>query len=64
MAILLGGINIAGGSGNMLGAFLGLITVAILKNGLNHIGMTATYQQFIVGLLIVISAVRLPKKRD
>lgn len=64
VAILLGGINIAGGSGNMLGAFLGLITVAILKNGLNHIGMTATYQQFIVGLLIVISAVRLPKKRD
>ena len=48
----------------MLGAFLGLITVAILKNGLNHIGMTATYQQFIVGMLIVVSAVRWRKKRD
>lgn len=64
VAILLGGIDIAGGSGNMLGAFLGLVTVATLKNGLNHMGMTATYQQFIVGMLIVISAVRWKKKRD
>lgn len=64
VAILLGGIDIAGGSGNMLGAFLGLVAVATLKNGLNHMGMTATYQQFIVGMLIVISAVRWKKKRD
>ena len=63
-AILLGGISIAGGSGNMLGAFLGLVTVATLKNGLNHMGMTATYQQFIIGLLIVISAIQWKKKRD
>lgn len=63
-AILLGGISIAGGSGNMLGAFLGLVTVATLKNGLNHMGMTATYQQFIIGLLIVISAIQWKRKRD
>lgn len=61
-AILLGGISISGGSGNMLGAFLGLITVATLKNGLNHLGVTAISQNFIIGLLIIVSAINWKKK--
>lgn len=63
-AILLGGISIDGGSGNMFGALLGLITVATLKNGLTHLGMTSTNQYFILGLLIIISAIRWKKKKD
>lgn len=60
-AILLGGINISGGSGNMLGPLLGLIAVAMLKNGLNHMQVTAIIQNFIIGLLIIISAINLKR---
>lgn len=61
-AVLLGGISISGGSGNMFGTLLGLIAVAMLKNGLTHMGMSSTNQQFILGLLIVISAIQIQKK--
>ncbi len=63
-SLLIGGISIAGGSGNMIGAFLGFITIATLRNGLNHIGVSAIYQQFILGALIIAFAVNWKKKRD
>lgn len=63
-AILLGGISISGGSGNMFGALLGLVSVSILKNGLNHLGVASIQQNFIIGLLIILSAMQLKKKRD
>lgn len=63
-AILLGGISISGGSGNMLGAFLGLVTVSILKNGLNHLNVTSIEQNFIIGTLIIISAIQWVRKKD
>ena len=46
----------------MFGTLLGLIAVAMLKNGLTHMGMSSTNQQFILGLLIVVSAIRIQKK--
>ena len=61
-AVLLGGISISGGSGNMLGTLLGLIAVATLKNGLTHMGMSSTNQQFVLGLLIVLSAINWKRK--
>lgn len=61
-AVLLGGVSIAGGSGNMLGTLLGLIAVSMLKNGLTHMGMSSTNQQFILGLLIVVSAIDLKNR--
>lgn len=61
-AVLLGGISISGGSGNMFGTLLGLIAVSMLKNGLTHMGMSSTNQQFILGILIVLSAIDWKKK--
>lgn len=63
-SLLIGGISIAGGSGNMIGALLGFITIATLRNGLNHIGVSAIYQQFILGGLIILFAINWKKKRD
>lgn len=63
-SLLIGGISIAGGSGNMVGALLGFITIATLRNGLNHIGISAIYQQFILGALIIAFAVNWKKKQD
>ena len=61
-SLLIGGISIGGGSGNMFGALLGFITIATLRNGLNHIGVSATFQTVILGILIIISAVNFKKK--
>ena len=63
-SLLIGGISIAGGSGNMVGAFLGFITIATLRNGLNHMGVSATYQTFVLGALIILFAINRQKKRD
>lgn len=63
-SLLIGGISIAGGSGNMVGAFLGFVTISTLRNGLNHMGVSAIYQQFILGALIILFAVNWKKKRD
>lgn len=61
-SLLIGGISIAGGSGNMMGALLGFITIATLRNGLNHLGVSSIYQTVILGVLIIISAVNFKKK--
>lgn len=61
-ALLLGGIDIGGGKGTMIGGFLGLITIAILKNGLNHMGVQSIVQNFILGLLIIVTAIRRKEK--
>lgn len=63
-SLLIGGISIAGGSGNMVGAFLGFVAISTLRNGLNHMGVSAIYQQFILGALIILFAVNWKKKRD
>lgn len=62
VAILLGGVSIAGGSGNMIGVLFGLIAVATLQNGLNHMNVTSIQQRFVLGLLILISAINRRKK--
>lgn len=63
-SLLIGGISIAGGSGNMVGAFLGFIAISTLRNGLNHMGVSSIYQQFILGALIILFAINWKKKRD
>ena len=61
-SLLIGGTSIAGGSGNMIGALLGFITIATLRNGLNHLGVSAIFQTVILGVLIIVSAVNFKKK--
>jgi ribose/xylose/arabinose/galactoside ABC-type transport system permease subunit len=46
----------------MLGTLLGLIVVASLTNGLTHLGMSSTNQQFVLGILIVLSAIDWKRK--
>lgn len=61
-SLLIGGISIAGGSGNMIGALLGFIAIATLRNGLNHLGVSSIFQTVILGVLIIVSAVNFKKK--
>lgn len=53
-AAVLGGTSIMGGKGTVLGSFLGLALVTIARNNLVMMGVPATAQQFVVGVIIVV----------
>lgn len=53
-AAVLGGTNISGGSGRIVGTFLGVTVLAVLANGLNLIGVNPFTQNLIMGLTLII----------
>jgi ribose transport system permease protein len=60
-AVVIGGTSLAGGKGRLFGTFIGALIIGVLNNGLNIIGVSAFYQQFIKGLVILF-AVLLDRK--
>ena len=54
-AVFLGGLSFGGGTGGMLGAFVGLLLLNAFNNGLIIIGMGAYWQIFAQGLLLIIA---------
>ena len=55
--VLLGGTDIAGGRGSIVGTFIAVFIVIILKTGLLVADVTANAQMFIMGLLLLISII-------
>jgi ribose/xylose/arabinose/galactoside ABC-type transport system permease subunit len=53
-AALLGGVNIAGGEGTILGAVLGMLVIAIVQNGLILAGVHSTIQGVTIGVLVIL----------
>ena len=51
-ATVVGGVSVFGGSGAVWRGALGILTFALIGNGLNLLGVDTTYQQTILGLLI------------
>lgn len=51
-AVVVGGVSIFGGSGAVWRGVLGVLTFALISNGLNLLGVATTYQLTILGLLI------------
>ena len=56
-AAVIGGTALAGGSGTVIGAFLGALALAELQNGMNLIGMSANPYFVILGLAILVSMI-------
>lgn len=54
-AVALGGLNLAGGRGSVLGTVLGVIFVGVLKNSFNILGLSSGIQYLILGVLLMIS---------
>jgi rhamnose transport system permease protein len=52
-AVVLGGIDIFGGSGSMLGVLLALILIAVLRNGMQLANLGGATQDIIVGGLLL-----------
>ncbi len=51
--IVLGGTSIAGGAGAIWRTVLGVLLLALLGNGFNLLGVSATYQQIVQGAIVL-----------
>jgi ribose transport system permease protein len=54
-AAVMGGANLNGGEGNMLGAVFGAVLIATLQAGLTFLNVQAFYQQLAVGIVIILA---------
>ena len=53
--VLLGGVNIFGGRGSLLGVALAIFIVAILQNVLSLLNISGDIQSLATGLLLILS---------
>jgi len=56
-AAVIGGTSLMGGSGTVIGAFLGVLVLTVLQNGFNILGVNAFNFDLIIGLAILASMV-------
>jgi len=54
-AVAVGGTQFERGEGWLLGTLLGVITIGVLRNGLNLLGMPSSVQVVCVGLLVILA---------
>jgi ribose transport system permease protein len=56
-AVVIGGVSLTGGRGNMLGAFLGVLLLGVISNSLNMLNVSSFYQYISVGIIILIAVI-------
>lgn len=56
-AVVIGGTSMSGGKGRILGTFLGIIIIGVLNNALNILGVSAFYQLFVKGVVILLAVI-------
>jgi ribose/xylose/arabinose/galactoside ABC-type transport system permease subunit len=54
-AVVIGGTSIAGGSGSVLGSFLGSILMGLILSGLTMLSVNPYWQGLVTGILIIIA---------
>jgi len=50
---VIGGTALTGGSGSVIGAVLGALIIAVIRNGLVHLGMSAYWGMTVTGAIII-----------
>jgi len=53
-AVVIGGTNLFGGEGGVIGSFIGALIMGVLQNGLNLLDVSAFWQQIIQGVVITV----------
>jgi rhamnose transport system permease protein len=59
-ATVLGGVDIAGGTGTMVGAVLSLVLIGVVRFGMSLINIPGQVQSIVIGLLLIL-AILLPR---
>ena len=54
-AVVIGGISLFGGRGSIVGTLIGALIVGVFRNGLALAGIDVLWQEFTVGLLIIVA---------
>lgn len=53
--VVIGGASLAGGSGGMLGTFIGLLIIGVLRNGMALINVSPNLQPVVIGFAIILA---------
>lgn len=54
-AVVIGGTSLAGGSGTLLGALIGVILISMIGSGLVFYGVSGNWAQFVTGIVIILA---------
>jgi fructose transport system permease protein len=54
-AVVLGGTSLFGGRGTVIGTLIGALIIGVVRNGLVLMGVAATYQILITGILVIVA---------
>ncbi|MGW3045611.1 ABC transporter permease/substrate-binding protein [Kitasatospora sp. NPDC001159] len=54
-AVVIGGASLAGGTGKASGTLIGALILAVLRNGLNLLSVSAFWQQVVIGIVIALA---------
>jgi ribose transport system permease protein len=53
--VVIGGASLSGGSGSMLGTFIGLLIIGVLQNGMSLINVSPNLQPVVIGFAIILA---------
>jgi fructose transport system permease protein len=54
-AVVLGGTSLFGGRGAIVGTLVGALIVGVFRNGLTLVGVESLWQNFAVGILVIVA---------
>jgi ribose transport system permease protein len=54
-AVVVGGTALTGGTGGAFNTLIGALTLGVMENGMNVVGVDAYFQQSILGIVIIVS---------
>src|SRR5262249_46201813 len=54
-ATVIGGTSLSGGEGSLGGTIIGALTMGVLRNGLNLLGVSSFLQQLVIGGVIIVA---------
>jgi ribose transport system permease protein len=65
-AVVIGGTSLFGGVGTVVGTLIGAVLMAVIRNGLNLLHISAFYQQIVIGAVIILAVLidRLRQRSD